>query len=223
VKLLSDHRHDLVVQRTRIASQIRWYLHELDPDLVIPSRGLRRHCVVARLRKELDRFDGVVARLARNLLTKCGELNHQINPLEAELRKLVRDLPPSLLAIPGCGVQSAAVIIGETAGPIGSVQGRLRPLHRHRTRAGMVRRQQRQGPTQPRRQPGDELCPAHNRGHSGPRRGPGQAYLDRQRGRGKDTTAALRLLRRQLSDAVFTALRADQHAASAPRQAALAA
>jgi hypothetical protein len=38
--------HDLVVQRTRIASQVRWHLHELDPDLAIPSRGLKRHCVV---------------------------------------------------------------------------------------------------------------------------------------------------------------------------------
>ena len=40
--------------------------------------------------------------------------------------------------------------------------------------------------------------------------GPGRAYLDKQRARGKDTTAALRLLRRRLSDTVFTALRADQ-------------
>src|SRR5690606_9046568 len=116
VKLLSDHRHDLVVQRTRIASQIRWYLHELDPDLVIPSRGLTRHCVVVRLRRKLDRFDGVVALLARNLPVRCGELNHPIHPLEADLRNLVRALAPSLLAIPGCGVLSAAVIIGETAG-----------------------------------------------------------------------------------------------------------
>jgi hypothetical protein len=75
-----------VVQRTRIASQIRWYLHELDPDLVILSRGLRRLCVVAELIVELDRFDGVVARLARNLLARCDELNHRINALEAELR-----------------------------------------------------------------------------------------------------------------------------------------
>jgi transposase len=79
VKLLSDHRHDLVVQRTRIASQIRWHLHELDPDLVIPSRGLRRHCLVAWLVSELDRFDGVVARLTRELLARCDQLNHQIN------------------------------------------------------------------------------------------------------------------------------------------------
>jgi transposase len=33
---------------------------------------------------------------------------------------------------------------------------------------------------------------------------------EKQMARGKDKTAALRLLRRQLSDAVFTALRADQ-------------
>jgi len=29
VKLLSDHRRDLVVQRTRIASQVRWFVHEM--------------------------------------------------------------------------------------------------------------------------------------------------------------------------------------------------
>jgi transposase len=40
--------------------------------------------------------------------------------------------------------------------------------------------------------------------------GPGRGYLDKQMGRGKDKTAALRLLRRQLSDTVFSALRADQ-------------
>jgi transposase len=40
--------------------------------------------------------------------------------------------------------------------------------------------------------------------------GPGKAYLDKQHSRGKDRPAAFRLLRRQLSDRVFTALRADQ-------------
>jgi hypothetical protein len=55
---LSDHRHDLVAQRTRIASQTRWHLHELDPDLVIPSRGLKRHRAVAVLLNELVRVDG---------------------------------------------------------------------------------------------------------------------------------------------------------------------
>lgn len=116
VKLLSDHRHDLVVQRTRIAAQVRWHLHELDPDLLVPSRGLRRRKVVDTLLVELDRFDGVIARIARRHLERCRDLNTQINALEKELRDLVRVLAPSLLEIPGCGVLSAAVIVGETAG-----------------------------------------------------------------------------------------------------------
>jgi len=116
VKLLSDHRHDLVVQRTRIAAQVRWHLHELDPDLQVPSRGLRRQRVVQDLLTMLADVDGVVARLTRSLLERCAELNTQIAALEKELLVLVRALAPSLLAIPGCGVLSAAVIVGETAG-----------------------------------------------------------------------------------------------------------
>jgi transposase len=42
--------------------------------------------------------------------------------------------------------------------------------------------------------------------------GPGQAYLDKLLARGKTRTEALRLLRRQLSDVVFTALRRDERA-----------
>jgi len=40
--------------------------------------------------------------------------------------------------------------------------------------------------------------------------GAGQAYIAKQHARGKDKTAALRLLRRRLSDTVFSALRTDQ-------------
>lgn len=42
VKLLSDYRRDLVMQRTRACCQLRWHLHELDPDLALPSRSLRQ-------------------------------------------------------------------------------------------------------------------------------------------------------------------------------------
>lgn len=210
VKLLSDHRRDLVVQRTRIASQVRWYLHELDPDLVVPSRGLRRQCVVAQLQDQLLAFDGVVARIAGDLLLRCAELNRQISALESELRVLVRALAPSLLAVPGCGVLSAAVIIGETAG-----------VHRFRDKdafarftgtapvpvwsgasAGKVRLNRGGNRTM--------NCALHMIAVTQARGvGPGQAYLDKQLARGKDKTAALRLLRRRLSDVVFAALKAD--------------
>lgn len=210
VKLLSDHRRDLVMQRTRICCQVRWFLHELDSDLDVASRGLRRQSLVAELLVELDRFDGVVARLTRELLERCHDLNAQIVALEHELRDLVRQLAPSLLTVPGCGVLSAALIVGETAGvhrfrdkdafarftgtapvPVwsGSSKGKVR-LNRGGNRAMNYALHM--------------IAVTQARGI-----GPGRAYLDKQTGRGKDRVAVLRLLRRRLSDVVFSSLRAD--------------
>jgi transposase len=210
VKLLSDHRRDLVVQRTRIAAQVRWHLHELDPDLQVPSRGLRRQCVVRDLLVELDRFDGVVARLARRLLERCQELTTQIDALERELRDLVRVLAPSLLQVPGCGVLSAAVILGETAG-----------VYRFRTKDAYARftgtapvpvwSGASRGKVRLNRGNRGANCALHMIAVTQSRgTGPGRAYLDKQLARGKDRVAAVRLLRRRLSDVVYTALRADQ-------------
>nr|MDQ3765643.1 transposase [Actinomycetota bacterium] len=64
----------------------------------------------------MEGFEGILARIAGELLTRCRELTDQINTLERELRDRVRVLAPSLLAIPGCGVLSAAMILGQTAG-----------------------------------------------------------------------------------------------------------
>jgi transposase len=72
--------------------------------------------VVDRIVIELDRFDGVVARLARELVARCADLNRQTTSLEPELRTVVRQVAPSLLAVPGCGVLSAALLVGEAAG-----------------------------------------------------------------------------------------------------------
>ena len=116
VKLLSDYRRDLVKQRVRLVNRLRWHLHELDPTLQIPARGLRRYCVMDAVTERLEGRDGVVARLARQLLCRCRELTVEINGLETELRQLVRRLAPTLLQIPGCGVLGAALILGETAG-----------------------------------------------------------------------------------------------------------
>jgi transposase len=116
VKLLVDHRRVLVAERTRIQNRLRWHLHELDPALQIPSRGLRRYRVRNHLDHQLSGLNGVVARLARQLLSRCRELTEQINALESELRALVKTLAPTLLAVPGCGVLSTAMILGETAG-----------------------------------------------------------------------------------------------------------
>lgn len=125
VRLLSDHRRDLVAERNKLVNRLRWHLHEVDPGLHIPPPGLRRYCS-STLADQLVEAEGRVARIARNHLVRCPEVTVQINSLERELRDLVRVLAPSLLAAPGCGVLGAAMILGETAGA-----ARFRSRHAH--------------------------------------------------------------------------------------------
>jgi len=208
VKLLTDHRRNLVVERTILANRLRWHLHDLDPELLVPSRGLRRFCVIDALQAELERFDGVVVRIARELVVRCRELTVRINELERELRTLVRKLAPSLLTIPGCGVLSAAMFIGETA-----------DVRRFRSKdayarfngtapipvwSGSVRMRLNRGGNRTMNTALHMVAVTQARGV-----GPGKAYIDKQRAVGKTRTEALRLLRRRLSDRVFTALLVD--------------
>ena len=39
VKLLVDHRRDLVGERTRVVNRLRWHIHELDPALRFAPAG----------------------------------------------------------------------------------------------------------------------------------------------------------------------------------------
>jgi transposase len=116
VRLLLDHREDLVAERTRIMSRLRWHLHELDPSWEPKRRSLNRLSTFTSLEERLIGIDGLVARLALNLTRRCRELTIEINALESEITTLVEQLAPSLLAIYGCGPLTAAKIVGETAG-----------------------------------------------------------------------------------------------------------
>jgi transposase len=219
VKLLVDYRRDLVRQRTRVANRLRWHLHELDPALQVPSRGLRRYRVIDDLTVQLAGVDGMVARLARQLLARCRALTAEINAVEAELRPLVRRLAPTLLAVPGCGVLGAAMILGETAGA-----GRFRSKDAYARFTGTapipVWSGDRRGRVRLNRGGNRTINTAlhmiavtQTRGV-----GPGQAYVERLIARGKTRTEAVRLLRRRLSDVVFNALRADEQARSTSTQ-----
>jgi transposase len=215
VRLLVDHRRDLVAERTRIQSRLRWYLHELDPTLTVPSRGLRRFCVMDSLAELLAERDGVLVRVSRDQLSRCRELTVQINQLERELRTLMRRLAPTLLALPGCGVLSAATLFAETAGArrFRSKDAYARftgtapiPVWSGNT-AGKVRLNRGGNRT--------TNCALHMIALTQTRGiGPGAAYVEKLLAAGKTRTEALRLLRR-LSDAVFAALRADEPPAAA--------
>ena len=68
LRLLVDHREDLVAERTRIISRLRWHLHELDPGSVAPTK-LERDGAFAKLYERLSGHnDGaIVRRLALRL------------------------------------------------------------------------------------------------------------------------------------------------------------
>ncbi|MGV9567377.1 IS110 family transposase [Streptomyces sp. NPDC003480] len=213
VKLLADHRRRLVRSRTAAANKLRWFLHEIDPELPVPSRGLRRLCVFDALAAALADHAGVVVEIARDLVVECRRLTEQINALEARLRKLVEVLAPSLLAIPGCGVLSAAVIIGETAG---ANRFKSKDAYAHFTgtapipvwSSNKIRVRLNRGGNRAINHALHMIAVTQAR-----RGGEGADYFAKQLARGKTPKEAVRLLRRRISDRVFRALLVDEGAA----------
>ncbi|WP_050777876.1 transposase [Micromonospora sp. ATCC 39149] len=72
IKLLSDHRRDLIAERTKVINRLRRHLHELDPQLHIPARGLRSYRHIDAVAARLDDMPGTVARIARELAQRAG-------------------------------------------------------------------------------------------------------------------------------------------------------
>lgn len=224
VRLLVDHREDLVAERTRAQNRLRWHLHELDPGNEPPARGLDRAVVLAGLERELAVHEGTLARIARELVVRIRELTRTINDLEREISRLVADLAPSLLALTGCGPLTAAKLVGETAG-----------IGRFRSSAAFARHN------------GSAPLPVwssnterHRLSRTGNRQlnvglhrisitqlqreGPGKTYFERRRALGDTKTEAIRALRRRISDEVFRRLRHDEAVkAAGPTSLAVAA
>lgn len=215
VRLLVDHREDLVAERTRAQNRLRWHLHELDPGNEPVARGLDRAVVLAALETRLTDAPGTVGRLARELVVRIRELTATINELEREIARLVADLAPTLLALVGCGSLTAAKLIGETAG-----------IGRFRSKAAFARHN------------GSAPLPVwsgnterHRLSRTGNRQlnvalhriaitqlqreGPGRTYLEHRRAQGDTKPEAIRALRRRISDEVFRRMRHDEAARAA--------
>src|SRR5438093_11128955 len=66
LKLLVDHRDDLVDERRRAQQRLRWHLHQLDPSFVVPLRRLDRPLHLDRVGRWLARREQAVqVRIAR--------------------------------------------------------------------------------------------------------------------------------------------------------------
>src|SRR2546425_6972367 len=68
LKLLVDHRDDLVDERRRTQQRLRWHLHQLDPTFALPLRMLGRSSHLERVGRWLARQEQELqVRLAREL------------------------------------------------------------------------------------------------------------------------------------------------------------
>jgi transposase len=219
LRLLVDHREDLVGERTRHEQRLRWFLVELAVDEPA-ARSLGRAAVQASLAAALAGRTEPVARFARDLLARIVELSAVIRGLEREIEIHVRTLAPTLLALPGCGALTAAKIVGESAG-ISRFRSK-EAFARHNGSApvpvwsgNVVRHRLNRGGNR-------QLNAALHRIAITQLRldGSGRAYLDHRLAAGDSRTEAIRALRRRISDEVFRRLRADEAARSTSLAAA---
>ncbi len=119
VRLLSDHRQDLVAERTRVQSRLRCHFIPLCPELETSLKpgALSRVREIDRADRRLRRLpESVRARIARGLLADIRRLTREIDALEHELLELIKAQRPWLLEETGCGPLVAAILIGHTAG-----------------------------------------------------------------------------------------------------------
>jgi transposase len=207
IRLLVDHRERLVAQRTALINDLRWHLHDLWPGFEIPARVLTAGCWQDRVAGRLARAEQTPrVRIARDELRRIRELTRSIDALQRELAVLVAQLAPRLLAEPGCGVLTAAKLIGEIAGierfasdaklarlagsaPIPASSGRTT---RHRLDRGGNRQLN---------------CALHRLAVTKGRLDPDTAaYLARKQADGKSRREALRCLKRHLARRVWRLL-----------------
>ena len=210
VRLLVDHRDDLVAERTRAQSRLRWHLHELTPGEEPPARGLDRRHVLDTLEARLAAMSGTVARIAADLVVRIRELTVVIDRMEREVADLVADLAPTLLALEGCGPLTAAKLVGEAAGI-----GRFRSsaaFARHNGTAPVPVWSANSGRHRLSRTGNRQLNLALHRIAVTQIRleGRGRDYLLKRLAAGDSKTEAVRALRRHVSDEVYRRMGEDE-------------
>lgn len=219
LRLLSDHRDDLVQEATRWQRRLRGHLHQLDPDLVPALRGMAKARNLDRVTRRLARMpQGAQVRICRELVRRIRELARAISAVDRELAAWLRDRHTPLLEIPGCGTITAARILAEVAdvhrfatearlasyagvAPLDASSGRQK---RHRLNRTGNRRLNRALYT---------IALTQIRIHP-----PAKDYFARRLAEGKTRKEALRALKRQLIRTIYAALAAPTVLAIPPHQ-----
>ena len=202
IRLLVDHRADLVAERTRQINRLRWHLVDLCPDLEakIHARKLDSGAMLDRIARRLRSCERTArTRVALELVTSIRSICRQADALEHELTTLIKAYRPDLLAESGCGTLTAATLIGRTRRCREVPHRRsLRPTGRGGTNPRVLRTQ-RPTPTAPWWGPPAQPSVARHRDNPCSDRPDTRAYLDRKRAEGKTNREALRCLKRHLA------------------------
>lgn len=207
VKLLLDHREDLVKARSQEQCRLRWHLHDLWPALELPAGCLDRIVWLDRLARRLARAgQGTRARIARELVTEIRRRTRRIKELGREIAALVEEQAPALLALEGCGPLTAARLIAETAGA-----GRLASDSKFARLAGVAPIPASSGDrTRHRLDRGGNRrlnCALHRIAVTqGRHHAPAREFLARKQAEGKSRREALRCLKRHLARRVWRLL-----------------
>jgi transposase len=209
IRLLHDHRADLVAERTRIQNRLRWHLHDLDPALEIPAGALDRPVWLDRVGRRLARVERTAqVRIAGELVARCRGLSKRINGLERELRALLEAEAGELLELVGCGTLTAAQVVGEVAGVERFATDAK--LAKHGGSAPLPASSGQKQRHRLNRKGNRQLnCALHRIAVTQARiHEPARAYPARKEAEGKSRREALRCLKRHLARVVFRILKA---------------
>lgn len=207
LKLLLDHREDLIRSRAEDQQRLRWHLHDLWPELELPAGCLDRIVWLERVGRKLARAEqGARVRVSRELVRSIRDRAKRAAELEREIAQMVRAQAPQLLELPGCGALTAAKIVAETAGAARfSSDAKLARLagvapipasSGNRTRLRLDRGGNRQLNCAVHR-----IAVTQSRMHP-----PAREFLARKQAEGKSTREALRCLKRHLIRRVWLLL-----------------
>ena len=210
IKLLVDHRDDLVEECRRAQQRLRWHLYQLDPTFAVPLRLLARPSHLERVSRWLARHDQELeVRLARELVARVRALTRAIRDLDRELEQRTVQTALALLELPGCGAVTAAKLLAEI-GPIDRFKNDAQ-LARHsgvaplEASSGRIRRHRLdRGGNRQLNAALYRIAITQARVHP-----PGRAYLERKQTEGKTRREAIRCLKRLLARTVFNTLKAS--------------
>jgi transposase len=212
VRLLVDHRDDLVAENTRHINRLRWHLHELDPTWDPPAKSLGSLRRLNETAQRLATLDGLVAEIAAELVARVTALTKRVNELETRISSLVTEIAPTLLTMDGVGALTAAKIVGETAGvdrfhskDAFARHNGTAPLpvwsgNKHRHRLSRTGNRQLNAAIH-------RIAVTQIRMNDD-----AKAYMTKRITRGNTKSEALRALKRRLSDVVYRHLETDHHA-----------